>query len=363
MTEVPFTPAVVVDLPTVRRNLSTLFTYARRHNLNVRPHTKTHKSLRAARMQVEAGAAGLTVAKVGEADIMARATKDLLVAYPALDPHRAGRLAQLARTHTVRVGLDSAFAARQIGGVARALGVTVGVLADLDVGHHRTGVQSPHDLLRLAEAVDQTPGLRLDGIMCFPGHIKGPDAEKIEALKPVEALLAESVALFRKAGLSTAIVSGGSSPTCWVSHHTPSLTEIRPGTNVYNDMNQVRGGCCAVDDCAARVVCTVISDAVPGKFVIDGGSKTFTSDRCAFNPDANGFGRVVEYPDARIVRLSEEHAEVDASKCAARPGLGDRVTVIPNHVCPCINLHESVFFRDDAGDLEQSPVDARGKVV
>lgn len=361
MKEVPFTPAIVVDLPTVRRNITKLVSYARSHNLNVRPHTKTHKSLRVARMQTEMGCTGLTFAKLGEIDAMGSATDDLLLAYPALDDHRRGRLADLAKTKPLRVAFDSATAAERIGHAARSAGVTIGVLADIDTGHHRTGVQSPADLLKLAQLIDQTPGLRLDGIFCYPGHIKGPDPEKIEALKPVQAILEESLALFKKSGLNTSIVTGGSSPACFLSHYVTAYTEIRPGTNVYNDMNQVDGGVATLDECAARVTCTVISDAVPGKFVLDGGSKTFFSDRNAFQP--HSFGHVAEYPGAFVTRFSEEHAEVDATKCDRRPKLGDRVTVIPNHICPCINLHDTVWFRESDGSLEQSPVDARGKIV
>lgn len=359
--EVPFTPAVVVDLPTVRRNIAKLVTYARKHNLKVRPHTKTHKSLRVARMQVEMGCSGLTFAKLGEIGAMGAATDDVLLAYPALDDYRRTHLTEIAKSKSLRVAFDSATAAERIGAAAKSAGVTIGVLADIDTGHHRTGVQSPADLLKLAQVVDKTPGLRLDGIFCYPGHIKGPVAEQIEALKPVQAILEESLALYKKSGLNTGIVTGGSSPACFLSHHVTAYTEIRPGTNVYNDMNQVDGGVATLDECAARVVCTVISDAVPGKFVLDGGSKTFFSDRNAFQP--HSFGHVVEYPGAYVTRFSEEHAEVDASKCDRRPKLGERVTVIPNHICPCINLHDTVWFRESDGTLQQSPVDARGKIV
>lgn len=359
--DVPYTPAVVVDLPTVRRNITKLVSYATKHNLKVRPHTKTHKSLRIARMQVEMGCSGLTFAKLGEVQAMGAATDDVLLAYPALDDYRRSHVVEIAKTKTLRIAMDSTVAAERIGAAAKGAGVTIGALADIDTGHHRTGVQSPAELIKLAQFIDKTAGLRLDGIFCYPGHIKGPEAEQVEQLKPVQAILAESLALYKKSGLNAGIVTGGSSPACFLSHHVPAYTEIRPGTNVYNDMNQVDGGVATLDECAARVTCTVISDAVPNKFVLDGGSKTFFSDRNAFQP--HSFGYVVEYPGAYVVRFSEEHAEVDASKCDRRPKLGERVTVIPNHVCPCVNLHDYVFFREADGSLEKSPVDARGKIV
>jgi D-serine deaminase-like pyridoxal phosphate-dependent protein len=315
-----------------------------------------------ARLQLDAGAVGLTVAKAGEAVTMGEVCNDLFVAYPALDPWRREKLAHLARTHTVRVGFDSTEAADLLGAAAREAGVTLGALVDLDVGVHRTGVQSPADALALAQHVTRTPGLRLDGIMCYPGQIKQPVAEQPALLSPVAALLQETLDLWRRSGLEAKTVSGGSSPTAFQSHMVPQLTEIRPGTYIYNDMSQVACGYSTFDDCAARLSCTVVSTAVPGKFVIDAGSKALTQDRRADNPDTAGFGHVVEYPQAKIAKLTEEHGEVDASQCPGRPKVGDRVHVIPNHICPCVNLQTMVWVRDEGGNLEPMQIDARGQV-
>src|SRR4051794_33432219 len=294
------TPALVIDLSTVKRNIARLAAYGREHELDIRPHTKTHKSIRMATLQLDAGAVGLTVAKAGEAMTMAQAGSDIFVAYPALDPWRREHLATLAQTHAVRVGIDSTEAADAIGDAAPAAGVTIGVLVDLDVGFHRTGVQSAQDALDLARHVMKTGGLRLDGIMCFPGHIKGlPDTLR-ESLESVSVILAETIELWRKHGLEAKVVSGGSTPTAYHSHRVPQLTEIRPGTYIYSDMNGVACRLTSIDDCAARLTCTVVSPAVPGKFVIDAGSKTLTSARRALDPDTAGFGHVVEYPGAKI---------------------------------------------------------------
>jgi D-serine deaminase-like pyridoxal phosphate-dependent protein len=357
------TPAVIIDLAIAKRNIAKLAEYGRQHSLGIRPHTKTHKSAMMARLQTEAGAVGLTVAKVGEADVMLPETDDLLVAYPALDPHRSARVAELAKRKTVRVGIDSAFAAEAIGGAAAAAGSTVGVLVDIDVGHHRTGVQSPGAALELAQIVSNTRGLRLDGIMCFPGQLKDPADQQAESLAPMEAILRETVELWKRAGLDAKIVSGGSSPTAYQSHHVKSLTEIRPGTYIYNDANMISGGFVGVEDCAVRIACTVVSEAVPGKVVIDAGSKTLTYDRRMIDPDNGGFGYVVEYPQAKVERLSEEHGEVSVANSERRPRLGERVHVIPNHVCPCINLHDQVYLKREDGTVEMMRVDARGKVV
>ena len=141
------------------------------------------------------------------------------------------------------------------------------------------------------------------------------------------------------------IVSGGSTPTAYQSHLIPQLTEIRPGTYIYNDMNTVRGGFCTLDDCAARIICTVVSNAVPNQIVLDAGTKTLTSDACIPARDS-GHGFIVEYPQAKIVALSEEHGQVDVSRCDHQPDLGQRVTVIPNHICPCVNLQNDVWWNE-----------------
>jgi len=356
------TPALVIDGAVARRNIDRLAAYCRAHGIGLRPHTKTHKSRFVGNLQLAAGALGLTVAKVGEAEVMAKAGEpvDLLMAYPAVDAARTARLARLAGDGPVSVGLDTAPAAAALSAAAAAAGTTIGVLVDLDVGFGRTGVGSPSMAVDLAMLVDRLPGLRLDGIMCYPGQVKMPPADQGPVLVAIAALLADAIDRFDRAGLARRIVSGGSTPTAYQSHLIPQCTEVRPGTSVYADMNIVRGGFGTLADCAARVVCTVVSDAVPGQVVLDAGSKTLTSDLCGPAPQS-GHGHVVEYPEAVIHRLTEEHGQVDVSRCATRPRVGERVTVIPNHVCPCVNLQDVVWWHE--GDtLTALPVDARGRL-
>ena len=356
------TPALVIDAKVVARNLRRMADYVKAHGLNLRPHTKTHKSVLLGRRQLELGAVGLTVAKVGEAKVMAEASDDVLMAYPAVDPARCAELAALARGRTVRVGLDSTTAADALAAAARSAGATVGVLVDLDVGHHRTGVQSPEAALALAQHVDRQPGLRLDGVMFFPGHVWPEPDEQGASLGPIDDLLGEVLGLWAEHGLNASIVSGGSTPTAYQSHHMKRLTEIRPGTYVFNDMNCVTGGYATLDDCAARVVCTVVSDAVPGQVVVDAGTKTLTSDRCHPAPDS-GHGHVVEYPAAKVTKLSEEHGQVDVTACGGRrPKVGERVTIIPNHICPCVNLQDRLYWLEGGEPPHPMNVDARGKV-
>jgi D-serine deaminase-like pyridoxal phosphate-dependent protein len=351
------TPCLVVDGPTVRANIARMATYCREHKLNLRPHAKTHKSRFIAQLQLDAGAAGLTVAKAGEAAVICG---DLLVAYPAVDRARTRRLAKLARERTVHVGIDSRETAEALSAAASEFQSTLGILVDLDLGYRRTGVQTADESLGLARAIGDLPGLRLDGVMFFPGHIGGSAEEQRPQIDRALAQLEEVLDVWRRGGLAAKIVSGGSTPTARQSHHFKHLTEIRSGTYVFNGVNELYGGYATLDDCAARVLATVVSTAVPGKVVLDGGSKTFTSDRCGPRPDS-GHGLIVEYPEAIIVRLTEEHAEVDVSSCARRPRIGERVSVVPNHICPCVNLMHSFWWWENNAVIGIR-VDARGQL-
>jgi D-serine deaminase-like pyridoxal phosphate-dependent protein len=355
------TPALLIDLPIAKHNIERMASYARKQGLELRPHTKTHKSLLMAELQLQSGARGLTVAKVGEAEAMSELAEDLLVAYPAVDPARTRRVAALAQQRTVRVAVDSDEACDAIASVASAVGSTVGILVDVDVGFHRTGVQDAQSALRLARKIEKTSRLRLDGLFCFPGHIRGSEEEQAGPLDEVSGRLGEVIDLWRSHGLDTGIVSGGSTPTAYHSHLVSVLTEIRPGTYVYNDRNCLAGGYCEIEDCAAQVVTTVVSNAVPGKVVVDAGTKSLTSDRNAYLLDG-GYGFIAEYPEARVVRLSEEHGEMDVSGCQGRPAIGERVHIIPNHVCPVVNLHQYFWLGRANGSYEKVAVDSRGMV-
>ena len=206
---------------------------------------------------------------------------------------------------------------------------TIGILVDLDVGMGRTGVQTISEALKLAQLADATAGLRLDGLFCYPGHIQQPPNEQTDALDAVSRRLAQTLDLWGAHGLEARIVSGGSTPTAYQSHLVPEYTEIRPGTYIYNDMNGVRGGFCRLEDCAARIVCTVVSTAVPGQVVIDAGTKTLTSDKCGPAPDS-GHGYIVEYPEAVINKLTEEHGQVDIRTCVTWRSPGDATSA-----CSC----------------------------
>jgi D-serine deaminase-like pyridoxal phosphate-dependent protein len=356
------TPALVVDLDIMERNLSRVAQYTSTHGLRLRPHTKTHKSTRIGRRQVEAGAAGLTVAKVSEAEVMLGADgPGLLVAYPIIGHAKLARLMQVARKTPVTVALDSPIAARQLSDAAREAQVDVGVLAETDVGLGRVGVDPGEQLLRLAQTIEKLPHLKLEGITFYPGQIKDVEESGLRALAQVADLLREILDQFRAAGIEPKIVSGGSTPSLFHSHEIEGLTEIRPGTYVFNDINTVRSGACAMDDCAAFLLTTVVSTARPGQMIVDGGSKTFSSDRLANSSEVT-FGHVMEAPGARFHKMNEEHGYIDITRAGLGFDIGDRVRIIPNHICVAVNLHDQVYgIRGDEVE-EVWKVEARGKL-
>lgn len=356
------TPALVVDLNILERNLACVAGYAKENGLRLRPHTKTHKSVRIGRQQLQAGAVGLTVAKVSEAEVMLGAEPpDLLVAFPIVGESKLRRLMEVARRARVTVALDSRFAAQQLSNAAREAQVEIGVLAEMDAGLGRVGVPAGEPLLDLARFIQSLPNLRFEGITFYPGHIKSVDEPGLAALAKVSELIGTVRADFRRAGIRIGIVSGGSTPTLFQSHLVEGLTEIRPGTYVFNDVNTVASGGCGLEDCAASILAAVVSTARPGQMIIDGGSKTFSSDRPS-NPAEVTFGHVVEAPGARFHKMNEEHGFIDITHAERGFSVGDRVHVIPNHICVAVNLHEKVYGIRE-GEVEAVwTVDGRGKL-
>lgn len=356
------TPAMVVDLDVMDRNLKRVADYAHQHALRLRPHTKTHKSPVLGRKQLDLGAAGLTVAKVGEAEVMlGSGTGDLLVAFPVIGRTKLERLMHVAEKTRVTVSLDSVFAARQLSEAARESQREIGVLAEMDAGLGRVGVTPGPDLIELAQQIDRLPWLRFEGIAFYPGHIKALDQEGRTAIQTLSQLLWNTLRELKQAGLEPGIVSGGSTPALFHSHEIGGLNEIRPGTYIFNDRNTMLMGACALEDCAAAVLTTVVSTARKGQIIIDGGSKTFSSDRPVSVAEVS-FGHIADSPEAVFTKMNEEHGYVDIRRAKRDFAIGDRVRVIPNHVCVAMNLHECVYgYRGDT--VEQAwKVEARGKL-
>jgi D-serine deaminase-like pyridoxal phosphate-dependent protein len=356
------TPAVVVDLDVMERNLSRMGDYCREQHLLLRPHTKSHKIPELAKRQLASGAAGITVAKLGEAEVMLDAgITDMLIAYPIVGAEKAQRLARIAERASITVSLDSEDSARAISAAAVRQGAKIGILCEIDVGFGRCGLSNEAELVTLAQKITALPALEFKGLMFFPGHF-GVGPEQRTALRvQVNELLDRCLEAFARADVPLAIVSGGSTPTVYESTGFHGVNEVRPGMYIFNDRNTAAISAALLADCALSVLVTVVSTAVHGKAIIDGGSKTFSSDRYQ-GEDGNGFGLVKEDQAAEIERLSEEHGHLNIQRSERRYRVGDRLSVIPNHVCTTVNMHDEIYGVRGEQVEEIWRVAGRGKV-
>jgi D-serine deaminase-like pyridoxal phosphate-dependent protein len=337
------TPAVIVDLDVMEQNLIRMAQYCRHHGLKLRPHTKSHKIPELAKKQIESGASGITVAKIGEAEVMLNAgINDILVAYPIVGSDKAKHLASLAEKAQISVSLDSEEAARSISQAATERGVTVGILVELDVGFGRCGLSHEADVLSLAQRISSLPGLDFKGLMFFPGHFQVARDERAALRIKVNEFLGRTLETFERVGLSVAIVSGGSTPSAFESEEFVGVNEVRPGMYIFNDRNMVGISAATIESCALSVVVTVVSNSVAGGAIIDGGSKTFSNDRHHAG-DGRGFGIIREDLAAEVERFSEEHGHLNIKNSNRRYRVGDRLTIIPNHVCTTVNMHDEIY--------------------
>jgi D-serine deaminase-like pyridoxal phosphate-dependent protein len=345
------TPVPVVDLGIAERNMMRMQAYADAHGLALRPHIKTHKLPALARRQVELGARGITCQKLGEAEVMADGgLDDIFISYPLIGEAKAERLAALATRVKMRVAVDSPQAVATAARAARH-GHTIGVVVEFDSGGRRTGVTSVDAAVELARAIVAQPGLRFDGLMTYPTTVA------------TAAFLAEALPLLKAEGIEAPVLSGGGSPQATSTHHTAPVNELRVGTYIYNDRMMIAAGAATLEDCALTLHVTVISRPEPDRAIIDAGTKSFAADIMPAGMEV-GYGHILEYSEARIDRLSEEHGMVDLSACGVRrPEVGERLRVVPNHVCPVSNLHDRVALVRDGTFEGFVDVAARGRTL
>jgi D-serine deaminase-like pyridoxal phosphate-dependent protein len=252
-------------------------------------------------------------------------------------------------------------AIEQIAAAAAAADRTIGVYVELDLGMHRVGTPSIDTAIELARAVAGQPPLEFEGIGFYPGHIREPVGDQGSKLAALDAALRRAVDAFERAGLRPSVVSGGSTPTLWQTHELPHVTEFRPGTYVYNDRTTAELRACEWSDCALTVHATVVSTAVPGQAVIDAGAKALGREPMRGVDAAEGFGSLEEHPEVVVKSMSEEHGILDLSRSSWRPQVGERVRVIPNHVCIVVHLNDVIVGA--RGDVVETswPVVARGR--
>lgn len=356
------TPAILIDIDILESNLSRMAAYGRAHKLAIRPHTKTHKIPQIALLQMLHGAAGITVAKIGEAEVMAEAgLKNILIVYPVWGVDKWRRLAELANRASISVAMDSLEVATGISQMAREADIEIGIRLEFDTGFHRCGLPIDSASMAIGQKIMALPNLRWEGISVYPGHIMGTRESRQRDIASENAELDRLYALLDTAGIPHSLVSGGNTPAAFESHHFHGVTEIRPGTYVFNDRNTVDAQSAGYRDCAATVLTTVVSTSVSGKAMIDAGSKTLSAD-ALLSGGKRHFGYVLNYPELILEGLSEEHGHLAFSDISTIK-IGDVLRIVPNHVCPCINLHDRVFVVSGEQVVDKWPVPARGHVV
>src|SRR5215210_6758304 len=357
------TPYLLIDGAKLDRNIQKMADVARESRVALRPHVKTHKIPRIAREQLDAGGAGITVAKVSEAEVMADGgMEDIFIAYPLVTEAKIRQALRLGERVRLVVGVDSLKGARRLSAVAEDR--TLEVRLEVDTGLRRTGVLYD-EAVGLAGEIEGMGNLDLTGIYTYRGAVLGGSKTlELEKAGLEEGHLMVSLAdMLRERGIRVDDVSVGSTPTVEHVAKVDGVTEIRPGTYVFYDRMQARLGACSLDECAAVVVCTVVSRPAPHLVIIDGGSKTFATD---VGPGAEplnleGYGHVVGYPDAVLGRLTEEHGMLSVDEdCDLE--VGDTLQIIPNHFCSTVNLHDEVYLLGEDGVVEETRVAARGKV-
>jgi len=344
------TPVPIIDIDIVERNLARWQIRSDSLGIANRPHIKTHKLVGLAKAQIELGAKGITVQKLGEAEVMADAgIEDMLLTFNVIGLKKLERLVALARRTSISVVADSAEVVAGLAHAGNIAGRDISVLIECDTGAGRNGVQSPKAALALAELIDGTRGVRYGGLMTYP---------RANMRREADEFLSTTVELVARAGMETATISSGGTPDMWKDEGLGKVTEYRVGTYIYFDRSHAERGTCTWDDCALSVLSTVVSCPTQERAILDAGSKALTSDLLGLT----GYGTVQELGHAGIYDVNEEHGYLDLSKTNNRPHVGDLLRVTPNHVCPVVNLFDKVVIVRGDEVLGAVNVDARGRV-
>ncbi len=352
------TPVVIVDLAVLERNIDKMQRHLSSNGINCRPHFKTHKIPAIAHMQIAAGAVGVTCQKLSEAEVAVNAgIQNILIPYNIVGRTKIDRLLRLNKRATLAVTVDSEQTLRGLSEAASAESATLSILVECDTGGGRAGVQTPGEAVSLAQSIDSRPGARFKGLLTMRGAAPDPDI-----VTRSSTFFEETIQTMAAKGLSADTVSAGGvvyANLAWPDHRPYGVNECRPGVYAYQDRVKVAFGVATLEDCAMRIVCTVVSRPTPERAILDGGSKTFSQDGFQW---VEGFGHIVEYPDATLDKFSEEHGVVEGLSGERNPAIGDRVTVIPNYCNTVTNLHDVVYGVRDAVVESVWPVAARGAI-
>jgi D-serine deaminase-like pyridoxal phosphate-dependent protein len=345
------TPIAVIDMDRVERNIARVQKACDAAGVANRPHIKTHKSPILAKLQIAAGAKGITCQKIGEAEVMANAgIDDILITYNLLGEEKMARLGALQAKANMTVAADNPTVVASLTQAAAVSGRPLSVVVECDTGRKRAGVETPAEAIALARQIADSRGLVFSGFMLYPTETGWAEAQKFYD---------EALAGVRVHGLDASMVSTGGSPNLKNLGKLKGATEHRPGTYIYNDRMQVGAGVATWDDCALNIYSTVVSRAGPDRGILDAGSKTLTSDT---GGGLDGHGLILEHPEARIAKFAEEHGFLDLTRSNTRPEVGDVVRIIPNHVCVVVNMMDEVVMVRGEEILGTLKVEARGKL-
>ena len=345
------TPCCVIDLSVVEKNIFRAQDLCNRAKVSNRPHIKTHKSSILAKKQLNAGAVGITCQKIGEAEVMFDSgINDILVATNVLGAAKSGRLESLRRKVSVKLCADNPVVLRAYSEVAKQAGEVIDVLVECDTGQKRAGVETPDEVLQLAQLIKEDPRLNFVGLMFYP---------TIDGWHESQRFLDQTLNGLINLKTLPEIISTGGTPNFVNIGKLRGATEHRAGTCIFNDLMMVKAGYSTLEDCALTIFSSVVSRAGADRGILDSGSKSLTSD----TGDLRGYGHIIEYPDACIFKLAEEHGFMDLSNCSNKPELGEIVRVIPNHVCVAVNMVEHLVAIQGDEIVDLIPVEARGMLV
>jgi D-serine deaminase-like pyridoxal phosphate-dependent protein len=346
------TPCAVIDMDKVERNIVRIQKACDAAGVANRPHIKTHKSPVIAKLQVAAGARGITCQKIGEAEVMAKegGIDDILISYNLIGEEKMARLGALQAKVHMTVAADNPTVVAGLPKAAEISGKPLSVVVECDTGRMRAGVETPAEAIALAREIAASPGLKFTGFMLYPTETGWAEAQKF---------FDEALAGVREHGLDAKLFSTGGTPNMKNVGKLKGATEHRPGTYIYNDRMQVAAGVATWDDCALNIYSTVVSRAAPDRGILDAGSKTLTSDS---GGGLDGFGLILEHPEAKIARFAEEHGFLDLTRSNTRPKVGDVVRIVPNHVCVVVNMMDEVVMVRGEEIVGVLPVAARGKL-
>ncbi len=357
------TPCLVVDEARMTQNLSIMQERARALGKALRPHSKTHKMPVLARRQMDLGATGVMVAKLDEAAVMlAGGVTQQSVGYPLIGPIKELRLAGLmAKGLRPRVSVDSMPALVLLERAAAAAGRELDALIEVNTGLNRAGLRDADEIAQLAQRIRESERVHYRGLTCFGGHIgyQPTEAEALALVRDENALLDRIAAHLTQNRLAPEVISEGGTILAHYAEQLRVATEIRPGTYIFNDVATVASRAAEWKDCAATIVTTVVGRPDPKWAVIDAGAKTLSLDPAP----TGGFGQVEGRPDLLVARLTEEHGiVVDRNGGGVRLQIGDRLRIVPNHVCATVNLHDRAVFVDGEAILYTLPIEGRGGV-